>query len=452
MAVSDDSARGVSSLGPWSPGEEKSPEAGALAAGDGASAAGCNGCCASAGPEDLEGSGGGEGAAAASSSSPPLWKCCKVCWALGAGWLALLLALRLAKGAGEAETAQAAEDGKGAPPGGRWCPLLPGCGCCLLAAYFWLGLDLLRAGLRLRTAALLLAACCGGEALAQLAAGPGHDRLLSAAAGGLVLACLAGGTRLALGRRLLPRRGGLLLALTGALRLSALVSWESLRPSWTPHLPYLLALGGILLAGYARHAWPGGRLRRRAAAAEQEEEEEEAGEGAEGAGLAAAPPPPPLLSPPAQDEVPVLKRRRRSSSMIAAEMAGCGSKSHRRTSLPCIPREQVRHSGRERTPAGRDVAAKPGAPLRERGVRTREGNFAGEVRSKLSPPHLCSPCGEGGRGGGDGPDNRFVLSGADGATLIGALPDLFYFFFLASPPFIYVGDGKQYLLLYQLAA
>ncbi|KAL8222283.1 UNVERIFIED_CONTAM: hypothetical protein K2H54_075355 [Gekko kuhli] len=336
MAGSDGSARGVSGQGQhWSPGEDGSPEAAtlaAVAAGDGALGAGCNGCCASAGPEDSAGS-GPEGAGgprgpgpAASPPPPPLWKCCKVCWALGAGWLALLWALRLAKGAGE--EAEGAAAGEGAPPGGRWSPLA---GCCLLAAYFWLGWDLLRAGLRLRTAALLLAACCGGEAAAQLAAGPGDGRLLSWAAGGLVLGCLAGGTWLALGRRRLP-----LLALPAALRLSALLPWDCLRPPGTPYLAYLLALAGILWAGYARRAWPGGRLGR--AAGKREEEQQAAaaaaaGGGAEGAGPAAAP-------PPAPDEVPVLKRRRRSSSMIAAEMAGCGSKSHRRTSLPCIPREQ----------------------------------------------------------------------------------------------------------------
>uniref|UniRef100_A0ACB8FMH9 Uncharacterized protein n=1 Tax=Sphaerodactylus townsendi TaxID=933632 RepID=A0ACB8FMH9_9SAUR len=312
MAVSGDSA----TRGRCNSGEEKSPEAAAaaaarVAAGDGALGADCNGCCAPAGPEDPERRRAPRGWWRGAGGDPRLRARCKLCWAVGAGGLALLLALRLAK-------EEDPEDGEGAAPGGRWCPR-PGsaglccCCCCLLAAYCWLGWDLVRAALRLRTAALLLAACCAGEALAQLAPGTAAEetRLCVAACGGLLLlGCLAA----ALGGLGVPRGAPLLLlALPGAVRLCAPLSW----PPWSPCLASLLALAGILYA--RRHAWPGKR-----------EEEAEAGRGAEGAGLAAAAPP-----------VPVWKRRRRSSSMIAAEMAGCGSKSHRRTSLPCIPREQV---------------------------------------------------------------------------------------------------------------
>ncbi|XP_062990848.1 cGMP-inhibited 3',5'-cyclic phosphodiesterase 3A isoform X2 [Elgaria multicarinata webbii] len=119
-----------------------------------------------------------------------------------------------------------------------------------------------------------------------------------------------------------------MIALTSALRITSLVSLEGVRAPWRPYLAYLLALLGILLAGCAPHA-----SRARRAAAPREGEEDRGG--AEGAEAAAAAP-----GRPAKEEVPGFKRRRRSSSMISAEMAGCGNKSHRRTSLPCIPREQ----------------------------------------------------------------------------------------------------------------
>lgn len=330
-------------VGSWSSGEEKKPQA---AAAEGALTAGCNGCCASAGSEEVarrstgsssnrrrrrqlvgESSGcWGEGAL------PKVWKCCKLSCALGAGSLALLWALviRLVRSAGEDDDDEEAERGEEAPPGGGWPPI-PGpvlC-CCLLGAYFWLGLDLLRAGVRLRTAALLLAACCGGEAIAQIGLALGEDRLLSFAATGVVLSCLASGTWLVL--RL--RQGVLMIALTSALRIASLVSLESVRAPWRPYLAYLLGLLGILLAGYAQHAFP---LGRGCCAPGKRKKEAEEDDEREGAGLAAT------AVRPAREEVPVFKRRRRSSSMISAEMAGCGNKSHRRTSLPCIPRDQVR--------------------------------------------------------------------------------------------------------------
>ncbi|XP_053108877.1 cGMP-inhibited 3',5'-cyclic phosphodiesterase 3A isoform X2 [Hemicordylus capensis] len=344
MAVSTDSASRVRSKGSWSAGEEKNPEA---AAGEGPGAAGCNGCCSSAGSEEVERSSRCHsrsssrrrlwvGAPSGCWGEGARWKGRKLSWALGAGSLALLLALaiRLARSAGD----EAADRGGSPPPGGSCWPPVPGfllCCCLLLGAYFWLGWDLLRAGVRLRTAALLLAACCAGEAIAQIGLARGEDRLLSFAATGVVLSCLAGGAWLVL--RL--RQGVLMIALTSALRITSLVSWESVRAPWRPYLAYLLGFVGILLASCARHALPRSRHRRRrccccCAAGEREEKEEEQ-EGAEGGAGCAAP------AQPAKEEVPVFKRRRRSSSMISAEMAGCGNKSHRRTSLPCIPRDQI---------------------------------------------------------------------------------------------------------------
>ncbi|KAF4789342.1 hypothetical protein TURU_152308 [Turdus rufiventris] len=108
-----------------------------------------------------------------------------------------------------------------------------------------------------------------------------------------------------------------MLAVTSAAKTTSLVALERVPASWRPYLAYLLGLLGILLAGYAERLWPPRR---------------------------AAPLAEPPAAPPAADEAPVLRRRRRSSSMISPEMSGGGgggSKTHRRTSLPCIPREQV---------------------------------------------------------------------------------------------------------------
>lgn len=167
---------------------------------------------------------------------------------------------------------------------------------------------------------LLLAACCGGEAVAQTALAAGEeveeeeeDHLLSLAATGVVLSCLAAVTWLVLKLR----QGVLMLAVTSAAKTTSLVALERVPASWRPYLAYLLGLLGILLAGYADRLWPPRR---------------------------AAPLAEPPAAPPAADEAPVLRRRRRSSSMISPEMSGgggSGNKTHRRTSLPCIPREQV---------------------------------------------------------------------------------------------------------------
>uniref|UniRef100_A0A8D0HRA6 Uncharacterized protein n=1 Tax=Sphenodon punctatus TaxID=8508 RepID=A0A8D0HRA6_SPHPU len=188
-----------------------------------------------------------------------------------------------------------------------------------------MGLYLLRSGVRLRAAVSLLAACCGGEAIVQIGLAVGEDHLLSFPATGVVLSCLAAVTWLGLKLR----QGVLMIALTSAVRTTALVSLERVKVAWRPYLAYLLGLLGILLASYAEQSSP------RAGGAPPQRPE-----------LAAAAP---QL---AKEEVPVFKRRRRSSSMISAEMSGCSSKSHRRTSLPCIPREQVRSRPGERASSG----------------------------------------------------------------------------------------------------
>lgn len=262
---------------------------------------------------------GGGGAAATERGAPartaPLpprepWRRRKLSSALSAGSLSVLLlalAVRLARG----------ERGRG-PRAWGWVssgavPL------CLAGAFLGAG----RCPVRARAAALLLpllllAACCGGEAVAQTALAAGEeeeeeDHLLSLAATGVVLSCLAAVTWLVLKLR----QGVLMLAVTSAAKTTSLVALERVPASWRPYLAYLLGLLGILLAGYADRLWPPRR---------------------------AAPLAEPPATPPAADEAPVLRRRRRSSSMISPEMSGgggSGNKTHRRTSLPCIPREQV---------------------------------------------------------------------------------------------------------------
>ncbi|XP_063164567.1 cGMP-inhibited 3',5'-cyclic phosphodiesterase 3A [Candoia aspera] len=335
MAASADSASGIPSRGGWSLREDKPAPAAVAAraaAVEGAFGAGCNGCCALAGAKEAKQSGGPRGGGSGGErASPRTCTASKLPWVLGAGSVALLLAWGIRLGPGGARgrgREDAAERGEGAPPGGHgWAPLpgpAPCCCCLLLATSFWLGLELLRAGVRLRTAALLLAVCCGGEALAHVGLAPGEDRLLAFSATGVVLSSLAGWAWLLLPRL---RLGVLMLALASVLRLTSLVSLEGVRAPWRPYLAYLLGLLGILLAGCTRHASSGRPSGKR---------EEESGAGAEGVDSAAA-----AAARPAKEEAPGLKRRRRSSSVISAEMAGCGSKSHRRTSLPCIPREQI---------------------------------------------------------------------------------------------------------------
>ncbi|KFO36577.1 cGMP-inhibited 3',5'-cyclic phosphodiesterase A [Fukomys damarensis] len=198
----------------------------------------------------------------------------------------------------------------GAPGGGAqpspwlqpWALLLS-----LLGAFFWMGLNLRRAGVRLPLAAALLAACCGVEALVQIGLGVGENRLLSLPAAGVVLSCLAAATWLVLRLRL----GVLMSAWTNAVRTVALVSLERFKVPWRPYLAYLAGALGSLLARYAEQILP------------------------------QSPGPAPRERAGTKDEIPAFQRRRRSSSVVAAEMSGCGGKSHRRTSLPCIPREQV---------------------------------------------------------------------------------------------------------------
>ncbi|XP_044770849.1 cGMP-inhibited 3',5'-cyclic phosphodiesterase A isoform X2 [Neomonachus schauinslandi] len=269
----------------------------------------------------------------------PLRRSRKLSSALCAGSLSFLLALlvRLVRGeigrdleqskevaaaAAEEEAAPGAEGGvfpglRGGAPGGG-APLSPWLQpsallFSLLCAFFWMGLYLLRAGVRLPLAVALLAACCGGEALVQIGLGVGEDHLLSLPAAGVVLSCLAAATWLVLRLRL----GVLMIALTSAVRTVSLISLERFKVAWRPYLAYLAGVLGLLLARYVEQILP-----QSAGAAPREHfgSQQIAG---------------------TKEDIPVFKRRRRSSSVVSAEMSGCSSKSHRRTSLPCIPREQL---------------------------------------------------------------------------------------------------------------
>ncbi|EHH20565.1 cGMP-inhibited 3',5'-cyclic phosphodiesterase A [Macaca mulatta] len=268
----------------------------------------------------------------------PLRRSRKLSSALCAGSLSFLLALlvRLVRGEvgcdleqckeaaaeEEEEAAPGAEGGvfpgpRGGAPGGgaRLSPWLQPSALLfsLLCAFFWMGLYLLRAGVRLPLAVALLAACCGGEALVQIGLGVGEDHLLSLPAAGVVLSCLAAATWLVLRLRL----GVLMIALTSAVRTVSLISLERFKVAWRPYLAYLAGVLGILLARYVEQILP-----QSAEAAPREHL---------GSQLLAG----------TKEDIPVFKRRRRSSSVVSAEMSGCSSKSHRRTSLPCIPREQL---------------------------------------------------------------------------------------------------------------
>ncbi|XP_075945421.1 cGMP-inhibited 3',5'-cyclic phosphodiesterase 3A-like isoform X2 [Anarhichas minor] len=99
------------------------------------------------------------------------------------------------------------------------------------------------------------------------------------------------------------------------VRTVSLFSLHKVRATWRPYVAYLVGVLGILLARYADKLLPN--------------------QGRHKEGCT------PVTG--AREEIPVFKRRRRSSSVIASDMAHSqsNSKSHRRTSLPCIQRDQM---------------------------------------------------------------------------------------------------------------
>ena len=186
----------------------------------------------------------------------------------------------------------------------------------LVCAFFWVGLYLIRCGVLVRTALFLLAVCHLGEAAAQSLLRGAEEQLLSLPATLVVLGCLGSGALLVV--RL--GQGVSILVFVSVIRAVSLVSLSRVRASWRPYLAYLLGLLGVLLARYADRLLPA--------------------PGTSGTGCCGS------VTGAKEEDIPVFKRRRRSSSIAASEMMAHGhnnSKSHRRTSLPCIPRDQVRH-------------------------------------------------------------------------------------------------------------
>ncbi|XP_053278095.1 LOW QUALITY PROTEIN: cGMP-inhibited 3',5'-cyclic phosphodiesterase 3A-like [Pleuronectes platessa] len=183
----------------------------------------------------------------------------------------------------------------------------------LVCAFFWVGLYLIRCGVLVRTALFLLAVCHLGEAAAQSLLRGAEEKLLSLPATLVVLGCLGSGALLVV--RL--GQGVSILVFVSVIRAVSLVSLSRVRASWRPYLAYLLGLLGVLLARYADRLLPA--------------------PGTSGTGCCGS------VTGAKEEDIPVFKRRRRSSSIAASEMMAHGhnnSKSHRRTSLPCIPRDQ----------------------------------------------------------------------------------------------------------------
>uniref|UniRef100_A0A8K9UAK0 Phosphodiesterase n=1 Tax=Oncorhynchus mykiss TaxID=8022 RepID=A0A8K9UAK0_ONCMY len=183
----------------------------------------------------------------------------------------------------------------------------------LVCAFFWVGLYLIRCGVLIRTAVFLLAVCHFGEAAAQSLLHGAEDQLLSFTATVVVLSCLAVGALMVV--RL--GQGVSVIVFISIIRTVSLISLNKIRASWRPYLAYLVGVLGVLLARYADRFLTGSVPL--------------------GAGCSY------VTAGKEENIIPVFKRRRRSSSVVSSDMAHShsNSKSHRRTSLPCIPREQM---------------------------------------------------------------------------------------------------------------
>lgn len=182
----------------------------------------------------------------------------------------------------------------------------------LVCAFFWVGVYLIRCGVLIQTVLSLLTLCHLGEVAAWSLLDGTDEQLLSAtAAAVVVLVCVAAGALMV--ARL--NRGTSVIVFISLVRTLSLLSLHRVRAAWRPYVAYLLGVLGILLARYADRLLP------------------KQGTREEGCPVTGA-----------REEIPVFKRRRRSSSVIASDMAHSqpNSKSHRRTSLPCIQRDQVR--------------------------------------------------------------------------------------------------------------
>lgn len=183
----------------------------------------------------------------------------------------------------------------------------------LTCAFFWVGLYLIRCGILIRTSLFLLTVCHLGEAAARCLFDGTNGQTFSLTSAVVVLACLASGALMVL--RL--KQGVSVIIFISVLRTISLISLNKVRGAWRPYLAYLVGVLGVLLARYADKVFPKEGIHR------------------EGCTSVTG----------SKEEVPVFKRRRRSSSVISSDMAHSqsNSKSHRRTSLPCLQRDQVRN-------------------------------------------------------------------------------------------------------------
>lgn len=182
----------------------------------------------------------------------------------------------------------------------------------LLCAFFWVGVYLIRCGVLIQTALSLLTLCHLGAAAACSFLDGTDEQLFSfSTAAVVVLACVATGALMV--ARL--HQGIPVILFISIVRTVSLFSLHKVRANWRPYVAYLVGVLGILLARYADKLLPN--------------------QGRHKEGCT------PVTG--AREEIPVFKRRRRSSSVIASDMAHSqpSSKSHRRTSLPCIQRDQV---------------------------------------------------------------------------------------------------------------
>uniref|UniRef100_A0A8C8DML3 Phosphodiesterase n=1 Tax=Oryzias sinensis TaxID=183150 RepID=A0A8C8DML3_9TELE len=182
----------------------------------------------------------------------------------------------------------------------------------LVCAFFWVGVYFIRCGVLIQTALSLLTLCHLGEVAAWSLLDGTDEHLFSfTTAAALVLVCLAAGALMV--ARL--NQGISVIVFISVVRTISLLSLQKVRATWRPYVAYLVGVLGILLARYADKLLPN--------------------QGRHKEGCT------PVTG--AREEVPVFKRRRRSSSVIASDMAHSqpNSKSHRRTSLPCIQRDQM---------------------------------------------------------------------------------------------------------------
>ncbi|XP_063052813.1 cGMP-inhibited 3',5'-cyclic phosphodiesterase 3A-like isoform X2 [Engraulis encrasicolus] len=181
----------------------------------------------------------------------------------------------------------------------------------LACAFFWVGLYLIRCGIYIRTSLFLLTVCHLGEASARCLFDGANGQTFSLTSAVVVLACLASGALMVL--RL--KQGVSVIIFISVLRTISLISLNKVRGAWRPYLAYLVGVVGILLARYADKVFP------------------KEGTHREGCTSVTG----------SKEEVPVFKRRRRSSSVISSDMAHgqSNSKSLRRTSLPCLQRDQI---------------------------------------------------------------------------------------------------------------